>query len=235
MEDSNNSMRIHLDDNLKQFIREIKIGRKTVRDSVLDIWDYIDNSRYKIDIKLGNSVIVLNNCKVIHDVQAHGIRIVECDGREELNMLVNMNNDFMISKECILNDLAFFENVTFNKSNEIHLFKDLVTGNYDTFNKEMYSYKFIPEAFDFPSTIDGRMLMLKYKTKPMGMIFLIDGIQCDKIKLINVKTRLQHVWSPYKFLIGSTFEEHFRNDCGEIIPKLEKVIPLVPYEMNKEE
>ena len=237
MEDNNNSMRIHLDDNLKQFIREIKIGRKTVRDSILDIWDYIDKSRYKIHIKLGNSLIILDNCKVIHDVQAHGIRSVECDGREELNTLVNMNNDFMISKECILNDLVVFENVTFNQSNELYLFKGLVTGNYDTFHKEMNSYEFIPEAFDFPTTIDGKMLMLKYKTKPMGMIFLIDEIQRDKIKLINVKTRLQHVWSPYKFLLGSTFEEHSRYDydCGEIIPKLEKVIPLVPYEMNKEE
>ena len=183
----------------------------------------------------------MNNCKVIHDIQAHGIRIVECDGREELNTIVNMNNDFMISKECILNDLAFFENVTFNKSNEIHLFKDLVTGNYDAFNKEMNSYEFIPEAFDFPSTIDGRMLMLKYKTKPMSMVFLIDGIQRNKIRLINVKTRLLDVWSPYNFLLGVTFEEPSRNGYGlylkggEIIPILEKVIPLVPYEMNKEE
>ena len=133
-------------------------------------------------------------------------------------------------------DLAFFENVTFNNSNEIHLFKDLVTGNYDAFNKEMNSYEFIPEAFDFPRTIDGKMLMLKYKTKPRGMIFLIDGIHRDKIKLINIETRLQHVWSPSKFLLGSTFdEEHSRYYCGEIIPILEKVIPLVPYEMNKEE
>ena len=235
MEDNNNFMRIHLNDNLKQFIREIKIDRKTVRDSILDIWDYIDKSRYKIDIKLGNSVLVLNNCKVIHDIQAHGIRIVECDGREELNMLVNMNNDFMISKECILNDLAFFENVTFNKSNEIHLFKGLVTGNYDTFHKEMNSYEFIPEAFDFPRTIDGRMLMLKYKTKPKSMIFLIDGIKRDKIKLISIKNRLQFVCSPARFLLGSALEECSETNHDEITPALEKVIPLVPYEMNKEE
>ena len=237
MEDNNNSMRIHLDDNLKQFIREIKINRQVY--SVTDMWKHIDESRYNIRIRFTNSMIVLSNCKLIHDIQASCIRIVDCDDREKLNPLVDFNNNFIITKEAILNDFVVFENVTTGQVDEIKFFKTLINNGRteDYSDKEMYLYAFIPEAFDFPSTIDGRMLMLKYKTKPMGMIFLIDEIQCNKIKLINVKTKIQHVWSPYKFLLGSTFEEQSRYDydCGEIIPKLENVIPLVPYEMNKEE
>jgi hypothetical protein len=236
MENNDNSMRIHLDDNIKQFISEIKINRQVY--SVADMWKHIDESRYNIMIRFKNSMIVLNNCKLIHDIQASCIRIVDCDDREKLNPLVDFNNNFIITKEAILNDFVIFENVTTGQVDEIKFFKTLINNGRteDYSDKEMYLYAFIPEAFAFPSTIDGRMLMLKYKTKPMGMIFLIDEIQRDKIKLINVKTRIQHVWSPYKFLLGSTFEEQSRYDydCSEIIPKLEKVIPLVPYEMNKE-
>jgi hypothetical protein len=234
METNENMIRISLNDELKQFIREIKVNRQLY--SVLDMWKHLDESRYNVTISFKKSLIVLCNCKLIHDIQASCIRIIDCDDREKLNPLVDFNNNFIINKEAILNGFAVFENVVAEQYDETEFFKTLINNGKteDYSNKEMNSYEFIPEAFDFPSTIDGKMLMLKYKTKPMGMIFLIDEIQRDKIKLINVKTRLQYVWSPYKFLLGPTFEEHSRYDCGEIIPKLEKVIPLIPYEINKE-
>ena len=106
--------------------------------------------------------------------------------------------------------------MTTGPANEIKFFKTLINNGRDYSNKEMYLYAFIPEAFAFPSTIDGRMLMLKYKYRPTTMMFLIDNVYCDKINIIDIKTRHHITWSPYRFLLGSALEEYSRNDCGEI-------------------